>query len=51
MLPRQNHDDPGAVDVMAGAEQYWMRFFAALRMTARCTLRSSVEDTLDDEEF
>jgi hypothetical protein len=26
---------------MAGVELYWMRFFAALRMTAGCMLRSS----------
>jgi hypothetical protein len=34
MLPRrdQNHED--VLDVAAGAEVYWMRFFASLRMTA-----------------
>ncbi len=41
MLPCQNHDDEGDVDAMAGTEQYWMRFFAALRMTVGRTLRSS----------
>jgi hypothetical protein len=34
MLPRQYLYDRDAFDVMAGAELYWMRFFAALRMTA-----------------
>jgi hypothetical protein len=34
MLPRQNHHDDEALDAMTGAKLYWMRFFAALRMTA-----------------
>jgi hypothetical protein len=34
MLPRRNHHDKDALDVMAAAELYSMRFFAALRMTA-----------------
>jgi hypothetical protein len=35
MLPHRDHDDEAALDVMAGADDYWMRFFASLRMTAR----------------
>jgi hypothetical protein len=34
MLQHRDHDDEGAVDVMVGEEQYWIRFFAALRMKA-----------------
>jgi hypothetical protein len=34
MLPRQDRNDEGALDVAAGVEAYWMRFFASLRMTA-----------------
>jgi hypothetical protein len=33
MLQRRDHYDEDALDAMAGAEQYWMRFFASLRMT------------------
>jgi hypothetical protein len=33
MLPRPDHHDEDALHVLAGAEQYWMRFFASLRMT------------------
>jgi hypothetical protein len=35
MLPRQDRNDEDAFDVVAGVEAYWMRFFAALRMTAK----------------
>jgi hypothetical protein len=34
MRPRRDQCDEDALDVMACAAQYWMRFFAALRMTA-----------------
>jgi hypothetical protein len=34
MLQRPDHYDDEALDAMAGEELYWMRFFAALRMTA-----------------
>jgi hypothetical protein len=33
MLPRPDHHDEAAFDVMASATHYWMRFFASLRMT------------------
>jgi hypothetical protein len=42
MLQRRDHDDEAAHDVMAGAKQYWMRFFAPLRMTARWTPRPTI---------
>jgi hypothetical protein len=34
MLPRPGQHDKSAFDVMARTAQYWMRFFASLRMTA-----------------
>jgi hypothetical protein len=34
MVPRHDHNDEHAFDAMTAAELYWMRFFAALRMTA-----------------
>jgi hypothetical protein len=34
MLPRQDRHDEDAVDVMSRGTQDWLRFFAALRMTA-----------------
>jgi hypothetical protein len=34
VLPHHDHHDEDAFVVTASAEQYWMRFFAALRMTA-----------------
>jgi hypothetical protein len=34
MLPRRDRNDEDVIDAMAAAAQYWMRFFAALRMTA-----------------
>jgi hypothetical protein len=34
MLQRLGHHDEVAVDATASAAQYWMRFFASLRMTA-----------------
>jgi hypothetical protein len=34
MLPGRDRSDEDVHDVMCGPEQYWMRFFAALRMTA-----------------
>jgi hypothetical protein len=49
MLPHQDHGDEGAFDAMAGARLYWMRFFAALRMTAGCRLRSSDDGKLHDD--
>jgi hypothetical protein len=33
MLPQRDPYDEDALDVLARATQYWMRFFAALRMT------------------
>jgi hypothetical protein len=33
MLPRRVRYDKAAFDAMTAAELYWMRFFAALRMT------------------
>jgi hypothetical protein len=35
MLPRRDHNDEDAIalDALACAILYWMRFFAALRMT------------------
>ncbi|HEY0702155.1 MAG TPA: hypothetical protein VGD60_05250 [Candidatus Acidoferrales bacterium] len=41
MLPRRDHCDEDALDVMAGAVRYWMRFFAALRMTMAWGSRST----------
>ena len=34
MLPRPDHCDEDLLDALASAEHYWMRFFAALRMTS-----------------
>jgi polyisoprenoid-binding protein YceI len=39
MLPRRNRNDEDALDAVASAEQYWMRFFASLRMTAHSRAR------------
>jgi hypothetical protein len=33
MLLHRDHNDKAARDVLAGAEQYWLRFFATLKMT------------------
>jgi hypothetical protein len=35
MLPRRDRHDEAALDVMVWATHYGMRFFAALRMTAK----------------
>jgi hypothetical protein len=35
MLPRRDQNDGGALEALARANLYWIRFFAALRMTVR----------------
>jgi hypothetical protein len=34
MIPQPDYNDEAALGVMARTSQYWMRFFAPLRMTA-----------------
>jgi hypothetical protein len=35
MLPRRDQNDGGALEALARANLYWIRFFATLRMTVR----------------